>query len=179
MIREDNTLCINGQLLTRSPKRKDLIKHELEDIFNAKMKLKWATDEKEIKELNHKIDRARKNIEELKESEIPHKHKYSTKPYKHEVLKKLILEAIKNEKYDSVCVENYAIRFKAKQGQVFTVFQELVKEGILSGKVRYYAHDTNRNPMFYGGASGWASNLYYIKENKKEENIEEDEELDR
>lgn len=179
MVRENNTLYTDKQSFKRSPKRKDLIKYELRDILYAKIRLKRITDEKEIKKLNHVIDRARKNIEKLKESEVSHKHKYPTKKYKHEVLKKLILEAIESEENDSICVEDYAIRFKAKQGQVFAVFQELIRERIISGKVRRYAYDTNRNPRFYGGASGWASNLYYIKENKKEENIEEDEELDR
>ncbi len=163
MIRYGDEILIDGKSFRRSPKRKKLISNELGNIWLAKTRLKRATDEKEIKKLNHEIDKARKEIDSLRSMEVVHKHKHSTKKYKKDVLKKLILEAIDKEENDEICIEDYAIKFKAKKGQVSTIFQELIREGVLSNKIRYYAHDTNRNPIFPMRTSGWASNFYRIR----------------
>ena len=163
MIRYKDSIYTDKNSFKRSPKRKDLIKNELGNIWLAKTRLKRATDEKEIRKLNHDIDKARKEIDSLISTEITHKHKYYTNKYKKDFLKKLILEAIELEENDEICIEDYALRFKANKGLVSTIFQELIREGVISNKIRYYAHDTNRNPMFPMSASGWASNFYRIK----------------
>lgn len=73
--------------------------------------------------------------------------------------------------YDGINIvdaENIALELKARLGQVRKIFMRLNREGILSHKKRRFAHDTNRNRMFYGRASGWSSNYYVISDRIKE-----------
>ena len=52
---------------------------------------------------------------------------------------------------------------KTLDGINFSNGMKKFKYEVISNKIRYYAHDTNRNPMFPMSASGWASNFYRIK----------------
>ena len=161
MIRLENVIYTKEGSRTRSPKKKELIDKAMQDLFFAKY-VKRHNETKKNQE--KRIKKAKQKLDELKNIEVQHKHlKRSTKKYKNDKLKSLILELIANEQDNSITVEDYAIKLKAKNGQVYTVFSELVREGVLGNKQRYYAHDTNRNPMFYGDCSGWASNYYPIK----------------
>lgn len=76
-------------------------------------------------------------------------------------IKELLLLSYR-KKMSSVCADNIALELKARLGQVRKIFMRLNREGILSQKRRVFAHDTNRNWMFPGRASGWASNYYDI-----------------
>lgn len=69
-----------------------------------------------------------------------------------------------------IAKENVAIQLQVPVSQVENVFRKLNREGILSQRIPIYAHDTNRNPIFDGRASGWASDYYkiLIKEDKEE-----------
>jgi hypothetical protein len=62
-------------------------------------------------------------------------------------------------------VEGTAIRHNVKLHYIAQIFRTLNQKGILSQAQREYAHDTNRNPMFGGPASGWAANTYHTKIN--------------
>lgn len=63
-----------------------------------------------------------------------------------------------------VMVEDTSLACRIPKGQVSRLFQKLVLQGLLSQKKRRYAHDTDRNPYAGGPWSGWASNVYYVRE---------------
>ena len=161
MIREGKIIYTREGCHTRLSKKKDLIKKVRHELFLA---MHIGKNKKTKEQIEREVERAKQKIKDLENTEIQHKLlKRSTKKYKKDKLKSLILELITNEQNNDITVEDYAIKLKAKNGQVYTVFSELVREGVLGNKQRYYAHDTNRNPMFYGDCSGWASNYYPIK----------------
>lgn len=161
MIRLGDVIYTKEGSRTRSPKKKELIDKAMQDLFFAKY-VKRHNETKENQE--KRIKKAKQKLDELKNIEVQHKHlKRSTKKYKNDKLKSLILELIANEQDNSITVEDYAIKLKAKNGQVYTVFSELVREGVLYNKRPHYAHDTTRNPIFYGAESGWAANYYTIR----------------
>ena len=58
--------------------------------------------------------------------------------------------------------EEIAFATGVKTHFVEQVFMRLNHKGILSQETRDFAHDTNRNPMFFGRDSGWAANTYTI-----------------
>lgn len=161
MIREGKIIYTREGCHTRLPKKKDLIKKVRHELFLA---THIGKNKKTKEQIEREVERAKQKIKDLENTEIQHKLlKRSTKKYKKDKLKSLILELIANKQNNDITVEDYAIKLKAKNGQVYTIFSELVREGVLGNKQRYYAHDTNRNPMFYGDCSGWASNYYPIK----------------
>lgn len=97
--------------------------------------------------------------------------KISRKNWNPEKLYKAILDLIeiykKKPKISQyVSVESVAYELRAKEKDVKKIFMRLNTEGILTQKLRSFAHDTNRNNFFYGSESGWMSNVYGIKEAK-------------
>lgn len=77
------------------------------------------------------------------------------------------LRIISKTEGNYVTKEDIARDLKVKEHEVENVFHRLNLEGILSQRKSNYAHDTNRNPMFPGGESGWASDIYYIRNAEK------------
>ena len=63
-----------------------------------------------------------------------------------------------------VTVEDASFALHIPKGQVSRLFHKLNLQGLLSQKRRCYAHDTDRNPFASGPWSGWASNVYYVRE---------------
>ncbi|WP_368262781.1 hypothetical protein [Clostridium disporicum] len=91
----------------------------------------------------------------------------------HENLKAIIMGYIINADNDYITKEEISRKYCVKEHCVENVFRELNREGILSQRHARFAHDTNRNRMFSGSESGWASDIYYIKINQKGENKDE------
>ena len=73
----------------------------------------------------------------------------------------------------AVAKEKVAYDLELPVSQVENIFRKLNREGILSQRNHRYAHDTNRNPIFYGSDSGWASDYYMILNQEKKENDNE------
>lgn len=73
----------------------------------------------------------------------------------------------------AVAKEGVAHALELPVSQVENIFRKLNREGILSQRNHRYAHDTNRNPIFYGSDSGWASDYYMILNQAKKENNDE------
>lgn len=63
-----------------------------------------------------------------------------------------------------VTVEDASFALRIPKGQVSRLFHKLNLQGLLSQKRRCYAHDTDRNPFASGPWSGWAPNVYYVRE---------------
>ncbi len=165
MIREGKLIyTADGKVYERRPKKKQVMKKLVNEIAFCSWKKGLIRDAGRIAELDKEISRLKRQLNSVKNQTIEHKVKISTKKYKKDVLKKLILDSIEKETNKEITVEDYAYKFKAKTGDVYSIFQELIREGVIGHKRTYYAHDTNRNPMFYGSISGWASNYYTIKD---------------
>ncbi len=60
--------------------------------------------------------------------------------------------------------EEIAIARNIRVDQVKQALHRLNLRGRVSQAHRQHAHDTNRNPMFPGAASGWAANIYYPRQ---------------
>lgn len=73
----------------------------------------------------------------------------------------------------AVAKEKVAYDLELPVSQVENIFRKLNREGIISQRNHRYAHDTNRNPIFYGSDSGWASDYYMILNQEKKENDNE------
>ena len=168
MIREGKLIyTADGKVYERRPKKKQVMKKLVNEIAFCSWKKGIIRDAKRIAELDKEISRLKRQLNSVKNQTIEHKVKISTKKYKKDVLKKLILDSIEKETNKEITVEDYAYKFKAKTGDVYSIFQELIREGVIGHKSTYYAHDTNRNPIFYGSISGWASNYYAIKDKNR------------
>lgn len=82
-------------------------------------------------------------------------------------LEGIILERIEqikksNHPFKVITKEEIVRDYKVKEGFVEQVFHRLNLQGILSQRHAYYAHDTNRNPMFPMPESGWGNDYYKI-----------------
>lgn len=63
-----------------------------------------------------------------------------------------------------VTKEEIAHKANIRTHLIEAVFQKLNLAGLLRKETRAFAHDTNRNPMFYARESGWAGNRYHLTE---------------
>lgn len=97
----------------------------------------------------------------------PQRFKRRVKKIKPEKLKKRILEYIVSTDKSSICKEELTRLFQLEEHRVEQVFHVLNLEGVLSQRTPDYTHDTNRNPIFYGMKSGWASDLYHVLDREK------------
>jgi hypothetical protein len=59
--------------------------------------------------------------------------------------------------------EDLAFDLRAPVPMVKQCFQKLNAEGLLYRAERNFAHDTNRNNMFFGRESGWMANSYGLR----------------
>lgn len=57
--------------------------------------------------------------------------------------------------------------FQVAEHAVEQVFYWLNREGVLSQRRPTYAHDTNRNPLFPGSPSGWASDEFDVRDRER------------
>lgn len=149
-VRMDDYIYIDGSKFYRGKKKNKLLKD-----LDACLKLKNSNSIFDVKSMEKSI---RKELKRCRTA-TPIK---SYKKIPKKKLKKMILEYIRNCPNDYICKENLAFKFKVKQHFVEEVFKELNREGILSQRESSYAHDSTRNPIFYGAISGWASDKYYI-----------------
>lgn len=83
------------------------------------------------------------------------------------ILRKQILAAIVASNATSVTKEDMARMFQVAEHAVEQVFHWLNREGVLSQRRPAYAHDTNRNSLFPGSPSGWASDVYAIRDRER------------
>lgn len=124
-----------------------------------------AADQQEIKRLEHKIF-------ELSNQPQCHKIKKRYKKLPPEKIKDFVLKKIeeaKNAGVGWITVEDIAAQLQVKPHFVKQVFQKLNVEGILDQAYHHIPHDSNRDPWCIGGYSGWASNIYYIRDKNMEE----------
>lgn len=78
------------------------------------------------------------------------------------ILAEMVMIEEKNpDSYIHYTVESMAVSHNCHPKHVHEVFRRLNRRGLLSQKHRCFAHDTNRNPVFYGSMSGWHANIYY------------------
>ncbi len=91
----------------------------------------------------------------------PHRRIRRMKP---ELLRTRILAAIVATDKHFVCKEDLAREFQVADHAVGQVLHRLNLEGVVDQPHHTHAHDTNRNPMFFGPRSGWASDLYPIRD---------------
>lgn len=59
--------------------------------------------------------------------------------------------------------EDVAFELRASVPMIKQCFQKLNAEGLLYRAARNFAHDTNRNNMFFGRESGWMANSYDLR----------------
>jgi len=102
---------------------------------------------------------AKNNLKKAKPKKVLMKYK----KIPHENLKVIIMGYIINSEKGFITKEEISRKYKVKEHCVENVFRELNREGVLSQRHARFAHDTNRNRMFGGSESGWASDIYYIK----------------
>jgi len=71
---------------------------------------------------------------------------------------------IKENRYGSrsLTAEQLATELQVDPAKVKWALHRLNLCGLVSQKRREFAHDTNRNPIFFGPASGWAANSYAV-----------------
>lgn len=62
----------------------------------------------------------------------------------------------------SVTAEDIASDLRCEVHKVVYALHRMNLDGWVSQKIRNFAHDTNRNPVFYGPSSGWAANTYDV-----------------
>ena len=87
---------------------------------------------------------------------------YKKIPFKK--LKQMTIDYIKNLDRNYITKEELSKLFKVHEHDIEKVFMQLNLEGILSQRNSNFAHDTNRNPIFPMPVSGWACDLYYIRQ---------------
>ena len=103
--------------------------------------------------------------------ERPSRIKRSCKKKSKEKLFTETLKYIMDSEHDYVKKESISRELKVKEHQVEQVFHKLNLLGILSQRIPNYAHDTSRNPIFWGSENGWAADLYYINDRNKVEEM--------
>lgn len=75
------------------------------------------------------------------------------------VLRRHILALIVASDHSSVCKDDLVRQLQVAEHAVDQVLGQLNRKGVLFQRRHEFAHDTNRNPLFYGSASGWASDV--------------------
>ena len=113
------------------------------------------------KEIDFLMEKKRKIEKQLKNhTSLIKSTKKNIKPEK---LKEMVMDFINNSEESHVTKEELAKLFNVKENAIENVFRELNRQGILSQRRAHYCHDTSRNPFCGGSESGWASDIYYIK----------------
>lgn len=178
MLRVGNDIYISGEKYERPEKgseklKKLKIRQALLNRKKEKLLEKADTEEAVLFKLEEKISNVQDIISREVQTQTQHKRlKRGTVKRSDKKAEQMILDIIGQVKKDyrlgtmitepAVSREAVASSLRLPEGQVDRIFQKLNREGILSQAKRRYAHDTNRNPMFDGSASGWASNYYKI-----------------
>lgn len=138
--------------------RKSMEEQKEEDLKRIQEDLDFWT-----KELKQERNRPQKQHHLLKR-----KVKKRTNVQAERMILGYINHVIENPKYSAIATgpavtkEEAAYALELPVNQIENIFRKLNREGILSQRIPRYAHDTNRNPIFYGKDSGWASDYYQI-----------------
>lgn len=180
MVREGNTIYIEGKIFHRNSKIGNYDNKEIKDIKKEINRLKEKLyllemrkgDIEEIKRLEDEISFWKEEMNKF--DNIPSRKKLKTKFKKipHDKLKELVLEIIedyKKENYFSISKENIAFRLGIKVKDLDKLFMELNREGILSQARHKLIHDSNRDGycrLLPSERSDWGSDLYTILEKK-------------
>ena len=167
MQRYGNYIYFNGNSKIRIKKSKEM------KILRICKKLRAKIDNSDISEIEKLCGHGHVNMAELnaKSNLKRYRPKETLKSYKkipHDKLKAIIVAYINNTEKSYVTKEEISIKYNVKEHYVEEVFKELNREGILYQRKSNYAHDTNRNPMFYGSESGWACDTYDIRKRPNE-----------
>lgn len=184
MIRIDNTIYyVDKDKYTRQPKVKSSFKEKAQweirkleyKVSTRKSQLHRVKDEEELSRIKEEIALYESEIKRLEEEIRQHqktiqnpqrKFRKKYKKVPQERVRQAILEHIEKTKktdFDYISKEEIMYLYNIPMKQINVEFMKLNREGILSQRQPRYAHDTTRNPFFYGGDSGWASDIYKIK----------------
>ena len=79
-----------------------------------------------------------------------------------QLVKEIVLGIRSSGERKSLTAECLAGDLNCEIHKVEYALHRLNLEGLVSQKIRNFAHDTNRNPIFYGPDSGWAANTYDV-----------------
>lgn len=142
------------------------------DFLEIKKTLrKLSLERQHIKNEDLTMEKMQEKISEIEEEEAFWKHeldfvqnpshkklkkKYS-KLSKMEIREKT-LELIEKEKVQYIHITDFARMLNVKEKDVFQVFADLNKEGVLSQAKHYLPHDTYRP-----GDSGWIDDIYEVR----------------
>ncbi len=150
-----------------------LIKCPLEDLVLTKeTMIKQMEDD--LKTIQSDLDFWKEELDQERSQQQPQHRFLKRKTKRRSDIKaeKLILgyinNVIENPELSTIATgpavtkEETAYTLELPVGQVEKIFMKLNREGILSQRTPRYAHDTNRNPIFDGPDSGWASDYYMI-----------------
>lgn len=150
-----------------------LIKCPLEALVPTKeTMIKQMEDD--IKTIQSDLDFWKEELSLERNRQQPQHHLLKRKTKKRSDIKaeQLILEyinnVIENPKLSTIATgpaitkEDTAYTLGLPVSQVEKIFMKLNLKGILSQRNHRYVHDTNRNPIFGGHDSGWASDYYRI-----------------
>ena len=161
MQRYGNYIYVNGKGKARIKKSKEM--KTLKTCEKLRNKIDNSSLTESVKfcghgHINMAENRAKDNLKRYR----PKETLKSFKKIPHDKLKSIIVAYINNTEKSYVTKEEISIKYNVKQHYVEEIFKELNREGILYQRKSNYAHDTNRNPMFYGSESGWACDTYDI-----------------
>lgn len=173
MFRENNKTyyrpsCTNinhADMITRQPKKKELLDAKVWDLTVAKRRLKRnnISDSDKIK-LKSQIRQLESEIAELKNTEIRHKsiHKCKKMKFEHifDYCKKAIMTSV-NSDINFIAAEDIAYQIDVPVHLVKQCFAKMNKLGWLSQPTHKYLHDSCRP---YN--STWAADIYYIRKEK-------------
>lgn len=158
MIREGQTFFYMGARHRIRPEKAGakLRRHALKQRYHAYLaeKGRWPVD------LLAKFDN---NAVEA-EQDRPSRPRRRIRRMTPEALRLHVLAAIEATDQHFVCKEDLAREFQVADHAVEQVLHRLNLEGVVDQPHHTHAHDTNRNPMFPGSPSGWASDVYYIRD---------------
>ena len=161
-----NNTC-HTDTIVRQPKKKALLKSKLWDLKFAKFKLRNVDPENrdEIQTLKRKIRKLEHEIETIQSMDIQHKNLHKCKKMKpDEILAYCVrvLEDSKKHNIDFITAEDIAYQLNTYVYLVKQCFTKMNHMGLLSQPKHALPHDCFR-PEY----SGWAGNVYYIRENIK------------
>ena len=168
----DHTIEKNRPM--KSSEEIEKLRHEL---FLLKLHLRncknFNETEAQRKAKETKVKQLERKIFELSQPQC-RKVKKHYKKLPPEKIKAFVLKKIDEAKQAGVnwiTVEDIAAQLQVKSHFVKRVFQMLNMEGILHQAHHHIPHDSNRDPWCIGGYSGWAANIYYLRD--KEDEVDE------
>ena len=173
----ENTYC--NPIYKRTKRSREDIK---DDIFNKHNRIatlkrminrddvkpeNMQTMRKNLKKLQHELDKLEAELYEKDHSNIQHK-RLRTRGKKQnleklEIKVTTIIQELKSKEINHVTKEDMAYWLNARVSQIELIFMRLNQKGILSQPVHRAMHDSQRDPWGYAGSSDWCSDSYYIR----------------